>query len=264
METTAPSEQTPVELMTQESFDIPPMESPIEEMNYDAFASQRVPLEINDDGETFEVTHKIEGLSNDLLFKYSDMRETLLQPDGKDTKLVTDGAEANLWLWDEICVGVDGYGEEDEALPPNWRELVPDEDKIAVVDALLSIDISPRKTDEPKKRKHIGWGQRGSNTLVLTAVFNGAYVETSHIFRTKTALDVEEYRKLSGTLTLKRRKLLKRGELKVPSQMREKFKLYNRMIERTEGCVAISALQAAALVDDFFGANVQGSEKKLS
>jgi len=155
---------------------------------YDADRDQRIPFLMEEDGVSHEVFYILGPQKDAVLIEYErQIEQRVMAADEAETG-VRDAMEqsdktfeADLWLFEDRLVAVDGFGEPGEAIPDNWRELIgSDADKSAVIEtAYLAADIAPAA---PAKRGTVrGWKKSSdASTIPLRALFEGYQLLLHH------------------------------------------------------------------------------------
>jgi hypothetical protein len=146
------------------------------------------------------------------------------------------------WLWDKLIVKREGYVQ-----TPDWRERVAIQEKRAAVHGLLLRAISLEETDEgvvdADEGELIDDAQQDAieTVIVLEVLCNGIGFETRHYFAPPSARDVEEFYRITNRsmrIGARVRGLFKKtesAEVHVVSQAKALAKLYDKLIEKSEG-----------------------------
>lgn len=235
------------------------------EIFYNADMQQRVFLKVVEGDAYCEVEHHFEPILDSAIFTHDELRETSLQQaDVKDLDMITNSANADLWLWKEHCNQVEGYGDDAE-LPENWKDLMLEGDTqndcIQAVSALLACEVAPQKITT-KKRRSFGVKNTGGSVR-LRSLFDGEQVFTEHHFKPKSTAFSDEWREITGKLRLAPGDKIGRNDMKLPKSVRAKAKLYDKVIDSSEGYVGrIPALHKAVAVTEYFSGSAEIDEKK--
>lgn len=214
---------------------VPAAGEPFQILLYDISAMQTFTFEATDDAGTYEFSHTFAPLAGreDALVRFDSDRSIEYSQTGKDTEIVASSAVASLRLWNELATAVTGYGE-DDVLPPNWKEMVPEEDKVAAVRELLWAEIVIVDDDEKTSRLagRRGWADTlsGEKTIRIRSNFSGREVITAVTFRPRTAADLMAYERIQGRIRLTRS-----GSLQIRPQLKAKGELFDRMLVSSIG-----------------------------
>ena len=127
---------------------------------YNADQSQEIPLSVETEAGEAKVAHVIAPLTDKLLHEFDEARQVSVVGDSRQTGTETHTATAAVKLWEQACLTVRGYGESDDDLPEDWRELVPVEDKIAVMDHVLTCVAVERESCDGRGARHVPPGAR--------------------------------------------------------------------------------------------------------
>lgn len=226
---------------------------------YDKNASQCVALDIENDEEKYEMTQVYSGLPDDVLIEYDRLREVFLESEGKTTDLNTDSVAADEYLFEKLCIDVEGF---DGEKPEDWHELIDYDEKKYGINKLLGVKIvSSNKEKQTKKRS---WGQQISlNTVELKARFDDKKIlSVKAHFDKKTPADIAAYGVIKNRVSLIERGL-DESAIKIPASMKRKADLFDRIKPRTEGYVGEPPLHhKAAFITGFFEPRISAAEKK--
>lgn len=225
---------------------------------------QAISLVVDIGTEDIQVQHNIAPLTDKLLVEFDESRQVAVVGDGRQTGTETHTAGAAVKLWDRVCSGVQGYGDSDEDLPEDWRELVPIEDKIAVIDHLLTC-VVVENDNGTEDSGRAPWGASRSRTIHTESYFNDEIVLTSHTLRAKTAQDYAEYERINRLMFENQRSGLRRKSERLavfPATMRGKGALYDKVVISAEGYEDGVPLHHKAVVIDAYFAPKSDTEKK--
>src|ERR1041384_2485518 len=143
---------------------------------YDADQSQEIPLLVETEAGEAKVAHIIAPLTDKLLHEFDEARQVAVVGDSRQTGTETHTAAAAVKLWEKVCLTVRGYGESDEDLPEDWRELVPVEDKIAVIDHVLTCVAVEKEAGKGAASSRAAWGADRSRSVRTERYFNDEIV----------------------------------------------------------------------------------------
>ena len=230
---------------------------------YDANAAQVVFVDVDDDGQKFQVEHAFNPHSDEHFFQFAGKRETLLKTNdaNKKIRLKNKATEAYLWFWDLFCTAVAGYGDPDEAMPENWRDLVPEEDKISAVQGLFTAQIIPKKKKEDKK--FLGWTRRQGAEYKLDVLFDGDVIQVEHRLKAKDAELTSDWTELSGAVEFEPGQLLESNdEMSIPASAREKVPFFDKLVESSTNYRGrVPAFIKLLIVNDYFAATGKTGKK---
>ena len=186
----------------------PPAKSPLEEVIdptpeptlYDANKQQSVSYKITDTNQEYHITQLFASLekNDDVLAEYDRLRSILIDQDGDETDILTDGRDSTDYFFDEMCIDIEGYAEGEK--PSDWKEQVPSAEKVKGVSTILQVRTKPIKGT--KKLAKRSWGQvSSSKTIELISYFDGEAVETKIMLAEKPA-DQGKYDVIKSRLKL--------------------------------------------------------------
>lgn len=237
--------------------------------NYDADQSQEIPLLVETEAGEAKVAHVIAPLTDKLLHEFDEARQVAVVGDSRQTGTETHTATAAVKLWEQACLTVRGYGDSDDDLPEDWRELVPVEDKIAVMDHVLTcvaLEKGERESgDGQGGPARAVWGADRSRSVRTESYFNDEIVLTSHILRAKTAQDYAEYERINRLMFENQRSGLRKKSERLavfPATMRGKAALYDKVAISSSGYAERIPLHHKAVVIDAYFAAKADTEKK--
>lgn len=226
---------------------------------YDKDAAQRVALNIEDDDAKYELIQVYSGLPDDVLTEYDRLREVFLESQGKNTDLNTDSAAADEYLFEQLCVDVEGF---DGEKPEHWHDEIDYDEKKFGIGKLLGVKII--SSDKEKQVKRRQWGQSvSSNTVEIKARFDDRKILSlkAH-FDKKTPADIAAYAVIKNRVSLVERGL-DDSAIKIPASMKRKADLFDRISPRVEGYSGEPPLHhKAAFVTGFFEPRISSAEKK--
>jgi hypothetical protein len=235
---------------------------------YDADQNQEIPLLVETEAGEAKVTHVIAPLTDKALHEFDEARQVAVVGDSRQTGTETHTATAAVKLWGQVCLTVLGYGESDQDLPEDWRELVPVEDKIAVIDHVLTCVAVERESCDgnlPARPARAVWGADRSRSIQTESYFNDEIVLTSHTLRAKTAQDYAEYERINRLMFENQRSGLRKKSERLavfPATMRGKAALYDKVAISSSGYAERVPLHHKAVVIDAYFAAKADTEKK--
>ncbi len=238
---------------------------------YDADQSQEVPLLVETEAGEVKVVHVIAPFTDKLLAEFDEARQVAVIGDSRQTGTETHTATAAVRLWDKACLTVRGYGDSDEDLPEDWREQVPVEDKIAVMDHILTcVTVEKESPDDggasgASDGGRAAWGANRSRSVQTESYFNDEIVLTSHTLRAKTAQDYAEYERINRLMFENQRSGLRKKSERLavfPATMRGKAALYDKVVLSASSYAGRVPLHHKAVVIDAYFAARADTEKK--
>jgi hypothetical protein len=233
---------------------------------YDADQSQEIPLLVETEAGEAKVAHIIAPLTDKLLTEFDEARQVAVVGDSKKTGTETHTATAAVKLWEKACLTVRGYGDSDEDLPEDWRELVPVEDKIAVMDHILTCVTAEKEADENSAgASRVSWGADRARQIQTESYFNDEIILTSHTLRAKTAQDYAEYERINRLMFENQRSGLRKKTERLavfPATMRGKAALYDKVAVSASGYAERVPLHHKAVVIDAYFTAKADTEKK--
>lgn len=238
------------------------MESNIQ--HYSAEQTQEISLSIDTEHGSVNISHLLAPLTDRLLIDFDEARQVAVVGDSRQTGTETHTAAAAAKLWDKACLKVRGYGDSDDELPEDWRELVPIEDKIAVIDHVLTCVVVEKEIDNATEAR-AAWGVNRSRRIDTESYFNHVIILTSHTLRAKTAQDYAEYERINRLMFENQRSGLRKKSERLavfPATMRGKAALYDKVVVSAEGYSDRVPLHHKAVVIDAYFAVKSDTEKK--
>ena len=238
-----------------------------EQKNYGTKTEQAVTVEVYEDEQKFIVEHVFTEHTDNDFFTIDEAQQTILQSDalGQNTQMKNRaGAESRLKFWDEFCTRVGGYGEPGQETPENWRELVPDEDKLIAVDGVFKAQIvRDKKTDKPQ---FLGWSRKTNTTYKIESLYDGAVIETEIELRSKSAEDVSEWNEINNSISFKAGRLMESNtEMQLPSTARAKVALIRKLIVRNDNYLGnVPAHHLLIVANDYFATKATAAKKSSS
>lgn len=204
---------------------------------YDADAIQRIPLRVETDEGYGEVVHLVGPLDDEPIKAFDIRREVKLgqaeQKNAVETKSLT--LDAATELYDELtATPPEGYGEEGEETPENWKEIIgADEKQFVIEDVLLAAEVITNAAT--KKLKRIGWGaQRRPSSVQLRCYFSGEQLVTEHFPREPkpSAAAITEFNAIRSSVWLVQGTKLGKGDTQIPPKMARYAKLYDVVFDQ--------------------------------
>jgi hypothetical protein len=212
---------------------------------YGADADQRIPFSKEFDGELYEVAYVLGAQTDEALSEYERLLDSrLVSIDVKDAG--ERGAiaqqdrrlEAAIWLFDDRALSAEGFGEEGEEQPKNWKEFIDDRDKQGVIDeAYLAVAVVPLPPAKPGRRLSWGYRSKQSTSVVrLRALFGGRELILSHE-RTQQASpgQLAEFDAIRKQAALVGGTKLGKGELLILPKFARLAALYDQLGYRATG-----------------------------
>jgi hypothetical protein len=127
---------------------------------YDSTARQRVPVTILEEDGLVDATLICEPVSDTTLATFArllaEADATESPEDDEDATLKLSGAHAaGCWLFGALTSGVEGYGEEGEEMPGDWRDRLfgPREKADIIARAFFEFEPVPPPATKTKKRR---------------------------------------------------------------------------------------------------------------
>lgn len=229
---------------------------------YNSREDQTFTFETRDDLGTSRFSHTFGALANatEDLVRFDNERSIEYASKGKTTDITPSSAAASSRLWLSLVVGVDGYGEEGEPLPENWKDLVPEDDKLLAINDLLFSEVVEDEDleDAPVVTRRRAWGSSSSTkTIKIRSICDGREVITAHVFKAKTAADVQAYDRIKSGIRLTKK------AMQLKPQMKAKAELYDRMAPETALYSGPVPLHHKALaITAFFETDAESTAKK--
>lgn len=224
---------------------------------YDADARQSLTFDVKDDEGKYEITQIYLGLPDEVLFEYDRLRSIFLEQNGGNTDLKTEAMDADNYFFDALCEDVLGF-EEDK--PQDWKDLIDYDEKKFGISKLLGFKILSDDSEKAVKKR--SWSKTPSHTIQLKSRFNAEIVTTSATFAKKTPGDVARYAAMKSRISLQEKNLDDMA-IKIPSSMRKKAELFDRMSPVTTGYAGrVPVHHKAAFITGLFEPNISNSEKK--
>lgn len=243
--------------------DLEPAAAPREVLEYDAQGPQKFTFESRDDAGTYRFSHTFapigDAAADALLVQFDNERSIEYLTKGKTTDITPNAAAASIRLWAALATSVDGYGEEGDPLPDNWKALTPDEDKILAINDLLFAEIIEPEAENVVAIRRRSWGGAGSTkTIKLRAYCDGREVETEHVLKAKTAAEVMAYDRIKAGI-----RLTKSG-VQLKPQMKQKAELYDRLISAVKGYAGglVPLHHKALVISAYFDQDAESVAKK--
>lgn len=219
---------------------------------YDKDARQEFKFEGEDDKNRYELTFAIDGLPDKDLFEYDKLSETQVVSKGKNQLFKTNSLPASRWLFQHVQL-VDGFEGE---LPENWQADFDDEERAAVVNALLDCDVVV--ADETKTLGKRRFGVQSNNRITVKASFNGKEELVNFDFPAKTSEQIGKFRKITvGAIFKKGRE----GRF-MPETWENICSLYKELGVKCDANPAAHLIVLA--MRERFEANLQSQTKKSS
>jgi len=152
---------------------------------YDAGAGQTVPLLLTKSGKEFRVSHTLNPLTDERYFSFLTDTLDSIQ---KAKKLTTDFYGAKYRLWSDLVISRQGYKERRD-----WKEVTHQSDCIAVINALLHIQILD-DTDANTATDDVLFDDESLSVIAFNAMQSGVLISNmTHSFREESKAEMDEY-----------------------------------------------------------------------
>lgn len=222
---------------------------------YDKNARQEFQFEGEDDENRYLLTFAVKDLPDEDLYEYDKLSETQVITKGKNQLFKTNSIPASRWFFEEKVELIDGF--EGDELPANWREDFDDEERHAVVSALLDCDVVVKDQTKTLGKRKIG-AAKANNRITLKAAFNGEETLLDFDFPPKNGDQIGKFRAITvGAIFKKGRE----GRF-MPETWENICKLYDELGVK---CNANPAAHLKVLaMRERFEANLQSQTKKSS
>jgi hypothetical protein len=215
------------------------------ELLYDADAEHRIPVTKEVGGEQVVVTF-ILGSQDDKALKEYDrlcnrrLEEVDANEAGEQNAMTSrDSADqAAQWLFDDRASGVEGIGDEGQELPPDWKRLIDDRDKIAAIDqGYLATGEVPKPPAKPGKRLPWNYKTAGAAKVIrIRAFYNGFELELLHSRSAiPSAEQMAEFKSLQSSAASVGGKRLGQRELLILAKSGRYGALYDSLGYQTDG-----------------------------
>lgn len=216
-----------------------------EEIFYNADVSQIAQFLRQQRGRSIKLIHHINAVSDDLFIETDKQRKLKLKEadleeidDASASKVEQKSDQAAIECWLKICPRVENYalrnGEVNES---NFRQVVPDDDKIYVVNSIVfAAEIVPLPRGDNSDLFYV---DDVENVIEyhLRCYFNGYQLLTKHFMRPVTAGQSSDFRGLMQQAYLVQGTKLGEMDQRIPSRVRKLGRLYDDSVESTEGYV---------------------------
>lgn len=157
---------------------------------YNSKASQNVVLNLDKNGKTFRIVHKMNPLSFERYFQFQENEQSTIT---RLKKISTAMAEPVYRLWTELCEGVEGYVFHDKA---DWKVRVHRNDAMAAVSGLLFIQVLDDSDMEDDETEELYDDEKPSK-VQFRAMYSGALVTLAHHFREMSKAEADEFLAIS-------------------------------------------------------------------
>ncbi|HQU84499.1 MAG TPA: hypothetical protein PKY59_15280 [Pyrinomonadaceae bacterium] len=214
-------------------------------------------LNIEDQDFSYEIIQVFSGLPDDVLLEYDRLREVFIESEGKNTNVKTNAIEANEYLFEALCIDVEGF---DGEKPENWHEQIDYDEKEYGIKQLLAVKILSSQKEKPLGKRQ--WGKPISTNAVEIAFYlNGEIVQRKAEFPKKTPAHISAYAAIKSNVGLVDRGV-DDSAMKVPASMKAKADLFDEMQPRVEGYTRIPLHHKAAFVTGLFESRISAAGKK--
>jgi len=151
---------------------------------YDATAPQRVPFTITKNGKDFPVAHVLKPLSDSRYFEFQEQMSTMAD---RLKRLSTSMYGPKDALWQELVESREGYRERED-----WKESTHQSDRLAVVNALLTVHLTDEPVDVESEDEL--FDDESLVVIPFQAMYNGALLlNLSHSFRQETKHEMDSF-----------------------------------------------------------------------
>jgi hypothetical protein len=216
----------------------------MEQILFDATANQKIPFRYENGEETVEVSFILGPQTDEAIAEYDRLKNERYQKADEEAgdrgamETIDETARAAVWLLNDRLIDCEGFGEEGEEKPPNWKDLVfdDDRDRVAVIDeAYLAAQVVPPPL--APKGKRLPWQREPRKSIVnLVALFNGHQLQLTHErTSTPTADQIREFESIRKSRYLVTGRKLGENEIKVPPKARRFAALYDSLGYQTTG-----------------------------
>jgi hypothetical protein len=195
---------------------------------FDADAPQRIPFNVEHEGELYEIAFNASPLTDELTRQYEsrrNVRQAGAEADDGLEGIVTksDSDAAGAWLFDVLMSAVEGVEESGE----DWKSQFDVLEKAGFIEqSLFAVEVvAPPKTSTGKPLPRVRRG--GEGAVRLRAIFSGRIVETVHRLRDADADLMREYASIMGRGVLVQGSKLGRREIYVPSRAGRLGEIYD-------------------------------------
>lgn len=222
---------------------------------YDKNARQLFKFEGEDDDNRYILTFAVEGLPDEDLFEYDKLTETQITDKGKSSIMTTNPLPASRWFFEEKVQLVDGF--DGDELAANWREDFDDDEREAIVRALLDYDLVVKEETKTLGKRKIGQSHE-NNRITLKAPFSGEETLLNFDFPPKNGEQIGKYKKINARTEFKRGRS---GRFAMPA-WKELCSLYDELGVKCDANPAVY-LKVAAMRERF-DVGLQSQAKKSS
>lgn len=200
---------------------------------------QTVPYRMEYEGELYDVAFHFAAFQEEWLKEYDSRRNIrLTKPDEGETNqrgaVATDSdvIEAAAWLFDRMATGVEGFGEEGEATPEDWKDSLTKDEKADIIQStVLACQI--HQTPILVANKRLPWKRKSATSaeITLRSLWGGYEIETKHYLKPPTSDITQEYNQLKRRGILTQGERLNHGERHVPARWARFGDFYNLLKE---------------------------------
>lgn len=214
-------------------------QTPAAAVLFDADAQQRVPFQIEFEGELYEIAYKIDPVSDEQTTELEtrrNVRQAEADADearGRDGMVAeSDSLDASDWLFKQLAKGVEGTEFDDDG---DWMENFSQRERAAVIDqAVLAcqvLDLSKVKAGKRLPAKRTGSG----STTVLRVLFGGRQIDTRHVLAEGDGDIQSEFDALMRRGVIVAGTKLGQREIYIPNRARRLGEFYDRLKLSAEG-----------------------------
>lgn len=211
---------------------------------YDPDKPQRIPFLMEHEGEQVVVTFELGPQTDAALIRYDKLLDQRYhQADRQETgernamESTDNSLDAAVWLFNDRAITAEGFGDEGEVLPDDWKDsVVKDDEKAAVIDSgYLAAQVIPLPIAKPGKRLPLNRNKTAPSTIRLKALFEGHELILTHEMGQPTAEQVARYKSIEKERWIVQGTHLNKGEIRVPAKAAKKAALYRELIVSTSG-----------------------------
>jgi hypothetical protein len=151
---------------------------------YDPLAKNRFEYTVTESGEKYDTAHVFDGgkLTDERYLRWINE----INAAGDDEEITESSRESGAKLWDDIIAHVEGF---DGDFPDNWKELIPNSEKMTALTDLLAVAIVEPDVKTGGKRR---FGAANDFQFIKTeALMNGEPIQQTHTL-TATTIELEK------------------------------------------------------------------------
>jgi hypothetical protein len=159
---------------------------------YNSKETQHVVLNLDKNGKTYRIVHKLQALDFARYFQFQSTEQSTIT---KLKRISTAMAEPIYRLWFELCEGVEGYVFHDKA---DWKSRVHRNDAMAAISGILFVQVlddTEIEADEAETEEL--YDDEKPTKIVFRAMYSGALVTLTHHFREMSKAEADEFLAIS-------------------------------------------------------------------